>query len=789
MLEGPYQLSDSFFTDNTSYIEDATAFVWGNQICLLTNDNFGSHTGIPGGGILWKSHSPTHFKLADAEIGFFKTTDYAKWVDFSKAKKLYGSEFKFERPGILMMEGQAAHTFTRGGSIIKSGAGTLTFNAGNSTIDLAAGGLIDVQGGKLQFGNFDSQGCSATGNQSDMNIVGCAIFDGYAGNVAVDSLTGCGTYQAGYFGPRSLTVGINGGFSTFSGTIKGNGIDGNSQTQLIKRGIGTITLTGTINARGAYGGGSVEVRGGTLASPSTLVLSPADPLSTTGYGGGIYISPGNADVAVLEQTAGTLNGAVIAVGEYGQGTYNFSGGTVNAGRIEFAWNGGGNNGPAVMNISGSSRINVNSNGQILMGQFWGRPVTVNQSGGEGIQFSDTGVTRGGTGKMNFFSGNQNLTWNLSGGTLSIAGMGWAASGGGAGGGNGVLNLNGGILQITNAAFAAPTGDANGKPVLAAKVLGDDLTPNSGARFDNYGLAVTFAAPIQYGGSSSFDGGLSLATSVPGGSLTLSGINTYTGDTTIAAANTLILADNAELAFFVDGTDATKITGDGTATLAGDFRIDTSFATTTPGTEWILVDVATRSFDMATFRVIGFTETGDVWTRIADGNKWTFTESSGKLSVAVAPPSYETWIGPFGVSDPSPGVDSDFDGMENLLEYVLNGNPSLSDPAILPDVDNTTDPLNLVFTFTRREESATDTTQVFEYGTNLTSWTPLDITGTRGDHRPGLRWTSTHHRQGSEVCGHPRWQALRPSQDDQTLILDFTPPAPIFLGRLRAAFVL
>ncbi|MEX1117006.1 MAG: hypothetical protein WEB53_17300, partial [Akkermansiaceae bacterium] len=367
---------------------------------------------------------------------------------------------------------QGPHAFSGGGSIVKSGTGILTFNAGNSTIALAAGGLIDVQAGKLQFGNFDAQGCSATANQSDMNIASGAIFDGYAGNVAVDKLTGAGTYQAGYFGPRSLTVGIADGSSTFSGTIIGNGIDGNSQTQLIKRGTGTLTLTGKVNARGAYGGSSVEVRGGSVGSPSTLVLSPTDLTSTTGYtGGGIYISPGNTDFTILEQTAGTLTGNLLAIGESGQGTYTFSGGTVNAGRVEFAWNGGGNNGPSVMNISNSAALNVNSNGNILMGQFFGRNITVNQSGGSVVQFSDAGITRGGTGKMRFFSGNQDVTWNLSGGTLSIAGM-ERGSGGGFGGGNGILNLNGGILQITNAAFAAPTGDANGKPVVAAKVLGD-----------------------------------------------------------------------------------------------------------------------------------------------------------------------------------------------------------------------------------------------------------------------------------------------------------------------------
>lgn len=619
-----------------------------------------------------------------------------------------------------------------GGDFVKKGTGLLMVNRYQGEADrsyeiaLAGTSEIRIEAGELRLGDYNISWNTAN-NLADLHIETGATLNALGTNMTVDALTGGGIFKSGQYGDKTLTIGINGGSGTFSGTIQGN--SGSDRTRLIKRGNGTQICTGSIiNTR------AVEVRSGTTISPSTLVLSPTDPLSTIGDGS-IYISPGSADVSVLEQTAGTFAGSLIAVGEYGQGTFNFSGGTVNAGRVEFAWNGGGNGGPAVMNISGSAAMNILSNGNILMGQYYGRGITVNQTGGSVVQFSDAGVTRGGTGKMRFFSGNQNVTWNLSAGTLSIAGM-ERGSGGGYGGGNGILNLNGGILQITNPAFAAPTGIANGKPVLAAKVLGDDLTPNSGARFDNYGLGVTFAAPIQHGTTvSPFDGGLSLETSVPGGSLTLAGVNTYTGDTTVAADNTLVLADNAELAFRVDGTDATQLTGAGAATLAGDFRIDTTNADTTPGTEWTLVDVATRTFVPETFQVLGFSKSGDVWSKIAYPNQWTFTESSGKLAVAVAPPGYETWIAKpefaLALADQDPADDPDNDGAENLLEYVLNGNPSLSDPDILPDVDNTTEPANLVFTFTRREESANDTTQVFEYGTNLTGWTPVNITGTPG----------------------------------------------------------
>ncbi len=665
---------------------------------------------------------------------------------------------------IAANQNQGAISITGGGILRKSGAGTLTFNNGNSTIALAAGGLIDIIAGKFTLGNFDSQGSNAATNQSDLNIATGATFDAYVANLTVDSLTGAGTYQAGYFGPRNLTVGINGASSTFSGTIKGNGVNGDSQTQLIKRGNGTLTLTGTINARGAYGGSSLEVRGGTNALPSTLILSPTDPLSTTGYtGGGIYMSPGNTDVTVINQTAGTLVGNLLAIGEYGKSTYNFSGGTVNAGRVEFAWNGGGNNGAAELNLSGTARINVNSNGNILMGQYWGRDITINQTSGEVIQFSDAGVTRGGTGKMRFLSGNQNVTWNLSGGTLSIAGM-ERASGSGFGGGNGILNLNGGILQITNASFAAPAGDANGKPVVAAKVLGDEVTPNSGARIDNYGLAVTFAAPIQHGPTGVFDGGLKVETSVPGGSLTLSGINTYTGNTTVPTGNSLILADNAGLTFVLDGTLNNKVTGAGTVSFSGDFTIDTTFADITNGNSWTLVNapIPPGTFT-SSFSLVGFSEVGvtGVHQKTEGANTWSFNEGTGVLSLSVTSLSgYALWISNYDVGGlDQPTDDAEFDGTENLLEYIFNGNPTVSDPVILPTLNDSG--ANFVFSFTRVEDTVNDTTQIFQYGSDLTGWTSVNITtptgpevtlGTLGVPSAGLRTVTVTIPKSAEVGG-------------------------------------
>ena len=49
------------------------------------------------------------FRLAEARIGFLYSSDYNKHIDPSKVRKLYGRQFKFERPGILMREGKPTY--------------------------------------------------------------------------------------------------------------------------------------------------------------------------------------------------------------------------------------------------------------------------------------------------------------------------------------------------------------------------------------------------------------------------------------------------------------------------------------------------------------------------------------------------------------------------------------------------------------------------------------------------------------------------------------------------------
>ncbi len=124
-------------------------------------------------------------------------------------------------------------------------------------------------------------------------------------------------------------------------------------------------------------------------------------------------------------------------------------------------------------------------------------------------------------------------------------------------------------------------------------------------------------------------------------MTLSGQNTYIGDTTVNDG-TLTLASTGELRFRIqDDNVSNRVQGSAAVNLNGIFRIDISALTATSGS-WNLVDVASlnESFHADTFGVafVG----GPLFSEAVDGvhtsGDWTFTESTGTLILVPEPGS-------------------------------------------------------------------------------------------------------------------------------------------------------
>jgi len=108
---------------------------------------------------------------------------------------------------------------------------------------------------------------------------------------------------------------------------------------------------------------------------------------------------------------------------------------------------------------------------------------------------------------------------------------------------------------------------------------------------------------------------------------------------------------------------------------------------------------------------------------------TGTSASHSMALVASPPTntgFSVWAASHaGLSDSTVLGDPDKDGIPNVLEYVLNGNPAVASAAVLPMVSQNAS--SFLFSFSRNVASAADTTQVLQYSTNLISWTDVSLT--------------------------------------------------------------
>jgi autotransporter-associated beta strand protein len=252
----------------------------------------------------------------------------------------------------------------------------------------------------------------------------------------------------------------------------------------------------------------------------------------------------------------------------------------------------------------------------------------------------------------------------------------------------------------------------------------------GGVIDNNGFNATLSGLVTEGTSNTTTGitGTGSLTSTGSGTLTLSGLNTYSGDTTVSAG-TLVISETGSLVFAPTSNGVSnKVTGAGLLVVDGAFNLNLSGANVANGNTWTLVDSTLPDYDPDTFNVTSnlgdFTESPSGVHSLTDGgNTWTFTESTGQLTLGVSALSgFASWIDGFGLAlaDQDPSDDPDNDGIDNLVEFVLNGNPNLSDNSILPALNVTA--TDFEFTYQRRDDSVSpETIQSFQWGTNLLDW--------------------------------------------------------------------
>ena len=144
--------------------------------------------------------------------------------------------------------GYATTTFSGAGTLRKSGTGNASWASPIVTFALDSGSLIDVQEGSFTGGAYGNDVWSIL-NKSDLKVASGAVFETVEANVRVDALSGSGVIATGYSGSgyTAMTIGVDGGSNTFTGTLA----SGHSTGNITKIGVGVQTFTG---AGGTYNG-------------------------------------------------------------------------------------------------------------------------------------------------------------------------------------------------------------------------------------------------------------------------------------------------------------------------------------------------------------------------------------------------------------------------------------------------------------------------------------------------------------------------------------------------------
>jgi autotransporter-associated beta strand protein len=429
--------------------------------------------------------------------------------------------------------------------------GHATVDAG-ATLALAGAGSIAVANGVTDNGNFD-------------------ISDAADGGSDITTLNGDGTVALG-----ENTLSLTAANDTFDGVIGGAGnlhVAAGAETltgvntmtgaatvdpgaTLALSGLGSIAASAGVNDNGIFdisaaanGGSSIKTLAGDGATDlgaNTLTLTDASTIfaGIAGGSGGVTVTGGTQTLTGVNTYTGETNiaaGAELALAD--AGSIAASSGVADDGVFDISQSAGGS--ADITTLSGNGSVNLGANQLQLTA----------------ADDMFAGVIHG-TGGLTMLGGQETLTGTntytgttdiQSGTTLALSGIGGIA--------DSQLVTDDGVFDISAAAkggAAITTLDGGGAVALGANTL-----------------TLTKAAN-NFAGSAAGTGGLHIAA----GDETLSGVNTYTGETTLDAKSILALSGDgavAESAGVVDngtfdigattsGADITTLSGLGKVAL-------------------------------------------------------------------------------------------------------------------------------------------------------------------------------------------------------------------------------
>ena len=455
-----------------------------------------------------------------------------------------------------------AGSLSGGGTLTKSGNGTLTL-AGNNSYT----GDTRAVTGTLALGSVNG----VAGSTLDMNVSDSGLVTFTVPGIQTYNVGGLKGSRDLAIGGNTLSVGVNGQSTTYAGSLSGTGV-------LAKEGTGTLTLSG-----------SSSYTGGTTISDGVLALGSANAVGTSGtisFGDGTlqFSASNTTDYSSRFSTAAsqayeidtngqnvTFASPLTSIGgtltKSGTGTLTLSGSS--------SYTGGTTIGAGAVAIPAGGSISHDS-AYLVIGQLSGESGTLNVTGGSvtnmlcllGFNVGSVGtatVSSGTWATMDHFdvgysgAGTLNVTGGIvtnnnygtlglnagSVGTATVSSGTWANSFDLVIGtsGTGTLTMTGGLVSVAGTLSRGTFGTINlnsgGTLQIGTGsttgVLGVLTLTNNGTLIFNRSDDSTYSGIIS---------GTGAVTKQGGGTLTLAGNNSYTGDTRTATGTLALGSVNA-----------------------------------------------------------------------------------------------------------------------------------------------------------------------------------------------------------------------------------------------------
>ena len=499
-------------TGNSTFTGGTT--VTGGLINFNSAVNFGTGTvTLNGGGLQWATGTATDISDRLAAIGSSGATFNTNGNSVSFASALTGT-------GGVTKSGSGTLTLSSAGSF--SGAttvstGTLAVGVDNAlpsgtAVSIASGTNLDVQNNQT-VGSLSGAGNVALASGKLLTVAGSST------TTASGVISGAGAFAKSGSGTLTLS-----GINTYSGNTT---VTGGILSISVDSGLGTAPASATA--------GSLTLDGGALNIRTNFALDSNRGITLGSSGGSFQINSGTtlSYGGIITGTGGLSKASSGTLTLSGTNTYTGST-TVSAGTLAISAD--VNLGAAPGSVTAGS-LTLNGGALEATSSF-----TLN---------ANRGVALGGSGGNFIADAGQTFTYVgivAGSGALTKSGNGWLALSG-TNTFTGATTINAGTLIIGADAGlgAAPSSATPNKIVLNGGILRSTntitLAANRGITLGTSGgtIDVFFSGnTVSYGGIVAGAGNL---TKIGAGTLMLSGINTFTGLTTVNAGTLALSADS------------------------------------------------------------------------------------------------------------------------------------------------------------------------------------------------------------------------------------------------------